>query len=355
MKGKSTSFDIAHLAGVSQSTVSRSLRGSPLVNEETRRRIQAAVEQLNYKVDKNASNLRCMHSGTLALLLFEDPTVDESHINPFFLSMLGSITRACAKQGYDLLISFQQLSHDWHADFADSKKADGIILLGYGDYLPYRDKLDKLVAQGTCFVRWGAVLPDQPGLSIGCDNFEGGSVVATHLLGQGCRTIAFLGDASSHYPEFFERYRGYASALAQHGQATLASLQVDAESTESSGYEAMRVLLARAVAFDAVFAASDLIAIGAMRALADHGLRVPQDIAMVGFDDIAMASFVNPPLSTVAQDTTQAGEFLVDSLLRLIRGQPAESAILPARLTLRRSSEWGSAAVDPIKRDAGYA
>jgi DNA-binding LacI/PurR family transcriptional regulator len=341
MKGKSTSFDIAHLAGVSQSTVSRALRGSPLVNEETRRRIQVAVDQLNYKVDKNASNLRRMHSGTLALLLFEDPTSDESHINPFFLSMLGSITRACAKQGYDLLISFQQLSHDWHADFAESKKADGIILLGYGDYLPYRDKLDKLVAHGTCFVRFGAVLPDQPGISIGCDNFHGGRIVAQHLIERGCRRIAFLGEATSHYPEFFERHRGYADALSQGGQTALATLQVDAESTERSGYEAMRTLLARKVAFDAVFAASDLIAIGAMHALSDHGLRVPQDVAVVGFDDIAVASLVSPPLTTVVQDTGKAGEVLVDSLLGLIRGESVESSVLPTRLTLRRSSEWG--------------
>ena len=341
MKGKATSIDIAHLAGVSQATVSRALRGSPLVNEETRRRIQAAVEQLNYKVDKNASNLRRMYSGTLALLLFEDPTADESHINPFFLSMLGSITRACAQQGYDLLISFQQFSRDWHADFADSKKADGIILLGYGDYLAYRDKLEKLVAQGTCFVRWGAVLPDQPGVSIGCDNFHGGYAIAGHLLERGCRRIAFLGDASSHYPEFFERYRGYVDALQQAGVAVDPALQENAESTECSGYEAMDALIKREIAFDAVFAASDLIAIGALRALSVHGLRVPQDVALAGFDDIAMASFVNPPLTTVLQDTRQAGEVLVDSLLKLIRAEPVESAILPAKLIVRRSSLRG--------------
>jgi DNA-binding LacI/PurR family transcriptional regulator len=341
MKGKATSIDIAHLAGVSQATVSRALRGSPLVNEETRRRIQAAVEQLNYKVDKNASNLRRMYSGTLALLLFEDPTADESHINPFFLSMLGSITRACSQQGYDLLISFQQFSRDWHADFADSKKADGIILLGYGDYLAYRDKLEKLVAQGTCFVRWGAVLPDQPGVSIGCDNFHGGYAVAEHLLERGCRRIAFLGDASSHYPEFFERYRGYVDALQQAGVAVDPALQENAESTEHSGYEAMYRLITREVGFDAVFAASDLIAIGALRALSVHGLRVPQDVALAGFDDIAMASFVNPPLTTVLQDTRQAGEVLVDSLLKLIRAEPVESAILPAKLIVRRSSLRG--------------
>ena len=279
-----------------------------------------------------------MYSGTLALLFFEDPTADESHINPFFLSMLGSITRACARQGYDLLISFQQFSRDWHADFADSKKADGLILLGYGDYLAYCDKLEKLVAQGTRFVRWGAVLPDQPGVSIGCDNFRGGQMVAEHLLERGCRRVAFLGDASSHYPEFFARYRGYADALRQAGLEPDADLQENAESTERSGYEAMRALIMREAGFDAVFAASDLIAIGAMHALSDHGLRVPQDVALAGFDDIAMASFVNPPLTTILQDTRQAGETLVDSLLSLIRGEPVESEVLPVKLMVRRSS-----------------
>ena len=162
MHEKPTSFDIAFLAGVSQPTVSRALRGSPVVSLETRKRIEEIARQLNYRVDKNASNLRSQHSNTLALLLFEDPTPDDSLINPFFLSMLGSITRASARQGYDLLISFQQLSKDWQQDYEDSRKADGIILLGYGDYEEYRPRLDKLVEQGTHFVRWGPVLNDEP-------------------------------------------------------------------------------------------------------------------------------------------------------------------------------------------------
>jgi DNA-binding LacI/PurR family transcriptional regulator len=337
-KKKITSFDIADLAGVSQSTVSRALRGSPLVNEETRRRVQAAVETLNYTVDKNASSLRRKFAGTLALLFFEDPTADDSHINPFFLSMLGSITRACARQGHDLLISFQQFSRDWHADFADSKKADGIILLGYGDYLAYCDRLEKLVAQGTSFVRWGAVLPGQAYPTFGCDNYQGGHAAAGHLAEQGCRRIAFLGDASSHYPEFFERYRGYAAALEERGLAADPALQANAESTESAGFEAMQSLLERGADFDGVFAASDLIAIGALRALAGRGLRVPEDVALVGFDDIPMASFVNPALTTIRQDTKLAGEVLVDNLLKLIRGEPVESAVLPGKLVVRRSS-----------------
>lgn len=340
-RSKATSIDIAHAAGVSQATVSRVLSGSPLVNAETRKRVEAAVRELNYKVDRHASSLRTQRAGTLALLLFEDPTPDESHINPFFLSMLGSITRACARHRQDLLVSFQQLSEDWHADYEDSMKADGLILLGYGDYLAYRGKLDSLVEQDTHFVRWGAVAEGQPGVSIGCDNHQGGHLVGKHLVAQSRRQIAFLGDASSHYPEFFDRYRGCEAALAEAGVPLRRELQVDAESSEEAGYAAACTLLSRGVQFDAIFAASDLIAIGAMRAMAERALRVPEDIAVVGFDDIPMAHFCQPPLTTVSQDTTRAGELLVETLLKLIVDEPADSITLPTSLVVRRSSVVG--------------
>jgi DNA-binding LacI/PurR family transcriptional regulator len=338
IKGKATSLDIAHLAGVSQPTVSRALRGSPSVNPDTRERILAIARELNYKVDKNASNLRCQQSGTLALLFFEDPTPDDSLINPFFHSMLGSITRACALRGFDLLVSFQQLSTNWHADFEDSHKADGLILLGYGDYLEVESKLQRLVEQGTHFVRWGAALPGEPGVSIGCDNFQGGHDITAHLIAQGRRRIAFLGHASNHYPEFFERYRGYAGALAGAGLQPDPALQFDAITTEQSGHAAASALLASGARFDALFAASDLIALGALKALREHGLTVPDEVAVAGFDDIAMASFFQPGLSTVQQDTKQAGEVLVDSLARLIQGEAVESRTLPVKLVLRGSS-----------------
>jgi len=347
MKSKTTSFDIAYRAGVSQSTVSRALRNSPLVNEETRKRIQAIAKEMHYTVDKNASNLRSQHSDTLAVLLFEDPTSDDSQINPFFLSMIGSITRACSQFGYDLLISFQQASDDWHADFEDSRKADGIILLGYGDYLDYAHRLHKLIAQGTHFVRWGPVLPSQPGITIGCDNHLAGREMTEHLLLQGHRRIAFLGHASmERYPEFFERYRGYTDALAQAGIALEEALQIDAITTEQAGFEAMNHLLDNGNAPDAVFGASDLIAIGAMRAIQSKGLRVPEDIAVAGFDNIPMANFVSPGLTTVLQDTKQAGESLVMTLIHQINNEPAASQMLPASLVIRRSCGALSQPVD---------
>jgi DNA-binding LacI/PurR family transcriptional regulator len=338
MSTKPTSFDIAQLAGVSQPTVSRALRGSPMVNEQTRQRVEAIAHQLNYKVDKHASSLRTQESNTLALLFFEDPTNDDSMINPFFLSMLGSITRTCANRGYDLLISFQQLSHDWHVDFEDSRKADGIILLGYGDYELYHAKIEKLVLQGTHFVRWGFVQEGQPGTTIGCDNFRGGYDAVQHLIANGRRKIAFLGDASSHYPEFRDRYRGGCEAQKSNGISIATNRQVDAITNEQSGHDAAIELLRRRVKFDAIFAASDLIAIGAIRALEEQGLDIPTDVAVVGFDDIPAASLAHPPLTTVQQDYKRAGEVLVDTLLKRIRNEKADTAALPARLIVRKSS-----------------
>ncbi|KQR84049.1 LacI family DNA-binding transcriptional regulator [Sphingomonas sp. Leaf343] len=335
---KATSFDIAHLAGVSQPTVSRALRGSPTVSPATRQRIEAIAKQLNYTVDRAASNLRSGTTRTIALLLFRDPSPDDTLINPFFLAMLGSIMSACAEQGYDLLVSFQQLSSDWHTDYEDSHRADGLILLGYGDYAHYHQRLVTLVGHGTHFVRWGSVQPGQPGLTLGCDNVAGGLAAARHLLEQGRRRIAFLGDATDHYPEFHDRHAGYAQALAEAGLAPDPRLQVASISTEDDGTRAAIELLARGLPFDGIVAASDLIALAAMRVLAEAGLSVPHDIAVVGFDDIPAASFANPPLTTVVQDAAAAGRRLVELLLARIRGEAAASMILPTRLVVRASS-----------------
>lgn len=337
MKSKATSFDIAYQAGVSQSTVSRALRNSPLVNEETRLKVQAIARELNYKVDKNASNLRTQQSATIALLLFEDPTNDDSLINPFFLSMLGSITRASSEKGYDLLVSFQQMSNDWHADFEDTNKADGIILLGYGDFIDYEQKLQQLIDQNTRFVRWGAEVKQLPIVSVGCDNFHGGYQLTEHVLKNGRKKFAFLGGASTHSPEFFDRYLGHCKALTDNELVINQDCQFDAISTEESGYNAACQLINSGLAFDAIFGASDLIAIGAMRALQEHNIKIPEQVAVVGFDDIPIASFTFPPLTTAKQNTKLAGELLVDNLLKLINGEAVGTTLMPTSLIVRKS------------------
>jgi DNA-binding LacI/PurR family transcriptional regulator len=337
MQGRPTSFDIAQLAGVSQPTVSRALRGSPAVSEATRRRVQAIAAEIGYTVDKNASSLRSQQSRTLALLMFEDPLPDHASINPFYPSILGAITRNCARRGYDLLVSFQQLSGDWGQTYLDSGRADGIILLGYGDYERYRARLKELANRGARFVCWGSVRAGHAGVTIGCDNVQGGREITEHLIRHGRRRLAFIGDISSDYPEFRERYQGHCDALAAAGLEVAPGLRVDAISSEVSGHDAALRLLAAGERFDAITCASDLMAIGAMRGLDEHGLRTPEDVAVTGFDDIVAASFSTPPLTTVVQDSAIAGERLVEALIQQINNIPTHSSTLPVRTIVRRS------------------
>ena len=336
--GRPTSFDIAYAAGVSQPTVSRALRGDRSVSEKTREKIQQIARDLNYTVDKNASSLRSQRSNTIALLFFEDPTPDQSMINPFFLGMLGSITRACANRGLDLLISFQQMEDDWHVQYQDSHRADGLILLGYGDYTVYRKRLDQLEEQGTHFARWGSVSMDSSGATVGTDNVQAGRLAGDHLVAGGRKTIAFLGHAGEQYPEFAGRYAGLCEAIRAAGIEVDANLQFDAITTEEAGHDAAKALVDSGKEFDAIFAASDLIAIGAMRALAEAGKRVPEDVAVVGFDDIPAASLTTPPLTTVMQDVRGAGEALVETLMAQVDGIDLPPRKLPGKLIVRGSS-----------------
>jgi DNA-binding LacI/PurR family transcriptional regulator len=333
---RTTSREIAELARVSQATVSRALRNSPLVSPETRARVQSIAEQLHYRTDRSAAGLRTRRSHTLALLLFEEPA-EGSQINPFFLTMLGHITNAAARRGHDVLVSFQQLSRDWYTDYQLSNRADGIILLGYGDYHDSGPRLDRLAASGAQFVIWGPLIEGMTGHCVSSDNASGAEQAVRHLIALGHRRIAYLGSTTDHWPEFKLRHEGYVRALREAGIEPDPALVAEAQSSEAEGRAAAARLLESGAQFDAVFAASDLIAIGAIGELRDRGLGVPENVAIVGFDDIATAAHFNPPLTTVQQDTQRAAQLLVDNLLRMIGGEPVEPALIEPRLVVRRS------------------
>src|SRR5256885_11870991 len=285
MQRRPTMFDIAALAGVSQPTVSRALSGNPAVSEETRKRVLEAAEQLHYTVDKNASGLRRQRAKTLALLFFEEGP-ETAVLNPFYLSLVGPMVRRCASLGYDLLISIQQLSSDWHVDYEDSRKADGIILLGYGDYLEYRPKLEQLIEHGAHFVRWGSAADGEVGATVSSDNEQGGFDATTHLLQQGRRAIDFVGKASPAYPEFLARWRGYCRALRGAGIVPDEQLRTDADPSEAAGRAAVAELLGRGIAFDAIFAAAHVAALGAPPAPPAVRRTVPPDPALAGVRDL---------------------------------------------------------------------
>ena len=198
--------------------------------------MQHIAKELNYKVDKNASNLRKQRSSTIALLLFEDPSSDDSQINPFFISMLGSITKACSAADYDLLVSFQNLQDDWHAEFEDSHKADGLILLGYGDYLDYKQKIEQLEQQEThlCALGMPMILTIRVFL-LAVITTKVVFMVTEHLIEQGRKRFAFVGQAGSEAPEFMARFNGHMDALSKHHLSDQFMGQFDAIFTEEAG------------------------------------------------------------------------------------------------------------------------
>lgn len=338
-KTKVTSLDVAQRAGVSQSTVSRALSGSTKVSAEIREKVSAAARELHYQVDKSARSLRAQKTDTIAVLLREEPGWGNSRINPFFLEILGSMMHAAASRGYELLLSFEQLGSGEDRDFDFSNRADGLILLGYGEPAEHAAAVTLLQSAELPFVASG---PQQPylanTLTVGCENIQSARRLAQHLLRLKRERIAFLGDVSDSRLEFRERYQGLVEALRDSNRIADPGLQVDVrESSQDAGYQATKSLLARKLDFNAIFGASDLIAMGAIRALEDDGYRVPGDIAVVGFDDLPVAALMRPALTTMRQDTLLEGEILIDSILKLIGGEAVAPVLVPTQLMVRES------------------
>jgi DNA-binding LacI/PurR family transcriptional regulator len=326
--------DIARLAGVSTSTVSRALAGSKLVSEETRVRIMELARSLKYTINIGAQNLRMKQNRTVGVVIPFDPPTRQHLSDPFFLGMLGSLADALTEQGFDMLVSRVNAEElDAAAAPFDTGRVIGIVLIGQWRH---HEQLNQLAARHVPIVVWGAQLPQQLYCTVGGDNLAGGELAVAHLLEEGRKRIAFFGDIN--LPEVGQRYEGYCRALEKAGIAVDPALQVSVSFMPESGREAVRELLARRVPFDAIFAGSDLLAMTAINTMREHGLFVPGQVAVVGYDDIELSTYFHPPLSTVQQPIREAGRALVASLLELVDGRPAPSLQLPTSLVVRSSS-----------------
>jgi DNA-binding LacI/PurR family transcriptional regulator len=326
--------DIARIAGVNVSTVSRALSGNTRVGIGQRERILKLARERGYVVNPNASNLRTRRTQTLSVVIPLRHETGQALSDPFFVSMLGYLADEITQRGYGMFLKkVLPPMRNWLQLLIESQRADGIIVIGQSTE---HSALEAAAKSYRPLVVWGGHLHHQSYCTVGSDNVGGARAAVEHLIQGGRKRIVFMGD--SKIPEMRLRHDGYLLALEQGARGSAEDLQVPSHMTADTAYEAMRVFIRDGAKFDAVFAASDVMAISAIRAIIASGLSVPKDVAVVGFDDIAMAAYANPPLTTVRQDRQHGAKVLVDLVLRRIEGEDTPSATMPAELIVRESS-----------------
>ncbi|MXO70236.1 substrate-binding domain-containing protein [Alteraurantiacibacter buctensis] len=324
--------DLARIAGVSAATVSRALAGTGNISATTRERIRALASELDFRPSNMARSLRTGRTGTVGVIVPLGHEKSQHISDPFFMTLLGYIADRIADRGYDLLLS-KVVPHDpeWLSRQVDTGRVDGMIIIGQSNQ---SDVINSVARFYNPLVVWGAALPDQIYCSVGSDNRLGGKLATEHLLSLGCRKLAFFGDPS--VPEVEQRLNGFRDALRGVEGAVGATLPV--HFTPEQALEDIAGFLDLADKLDGIFATSDTIAITALQALLDRRRAVPQDVKIIGFDDLDLARRTVPALSSVRQDLEAGAEALVDILFRKIAGEEVESVMLQPQLVVRGST-----------------
>lgn len=330
-KSRTRLEDIAAMAGVSVATASRALNDSPAVAHATKLAIWRLAREHEYPFK---AHMPAGPIGAQATIVVVTPQHGARGLqNSFLLELLAGIMDAARDRGCDVLMSYVAAANLNELQvLMSTNRADGVIFLGQSSL---HKEFNLLAEKEARFVVWGAELPNQTYCSIGSDNFGGGRLATNHLIRLGRRRIVFLGDVDT--PEPAQRQRGHIDALQAHGLPVdpdlLTPCHFDVEAAEA----AVGALLDRNVPFDGVVAASDQLALGAIRTLQLAGVRVPEDVAVVGYDNLPFARLARPALTTVAQDVGKAGRLLVSKLLTARQGSEIRSERLPTELIVRES------------------
>lgn len=326
--------DVARRAGVSPATVSYVLNNSGPVRPETRERVLRAIAELGYHPHAGARQLKRRRSDTVGLIL---PTGERRLSDPFFLELIHALGDACADHQLDLLIA---TCRDPAADLRlidrlyKGRRVDGFLLID----LQRRDpRIPHLQAAGIPFVAFGRIEGNGEFPWVDVDGEAGIREAVAYLVERGHRRIAYLSPPLS-FTFAHHRLEGYRKGLAEAGLPLEEALIRIARPTMEAGYEAARALLVEGIPFTALIAATDLMALGAMRALHEAG-RIPgQDVAVIGFDDIPMAAQTHPPLTTLRQPMDQIGQALIRTWLAAVRGETPPPTLIQPVLIRRESA-----------------
>jgi DNA-binding LacI/PurR family transcriptional regulator len=332
MKKLKSIEDIAVLAGVSKSTVSRALNKSPLVSDETRERILAIASEHDFKPSFCARNLSMKRSCTIAFVNHPGCKCGGGGSDPFSMEIMSGISIGLHELGYGLLVVYvDPADKSWASYYLDSGRVDGFILMTSEKK---RDHIELLRSMGAPFIAWGHGGDDY--CSVCGDDRKGGRIAAERLISTGRRRIAFLGGLRGEY-EVKERYEGYAAALKEAGLDPREFVAYGDYSEACAERETAR-LFEKHPDVDAVFAASDYMAIAAMRWIIASGRLVPGDVALIGYDDLSIASYVTPRLTTVSQQVTLAGRMLARDIVSFLEKRVITNTEVPVELVLRDSA-----------------
>jgi LacI family transcriptional regulator len=328
--------EIARLAGVSRSTVSRVVNDHPNVRNGVRERVWEVIDETGYQPYAAARSLVTRRSRIVGVIIPE--AVTTLFTDPFFSHLLCGVTQTCNSKRYDLMLSL--FNHpagqkEMYRRVVRSGHLDGVVVASTRVDDPL---IARLLEDGVPFVTVGRH-PDERVHYVDMDNVAAARMAVEHLIRQGHRRIATItGPLNMTTGE--DRLAGYRQALEAYRLPVEDDLIVEGDFAEASGMAAARRLLSLSVT--AIFAASDVMAVGALKVLREADARVPQDVALVGFDDVPLAAAVEPALTTVRQPIEQMGSMSADLLLNLLENPPDEQApahriILPGKLVVRGS------------------
>ena len=320
---------VAKEAGVSPSTVSRILNGTARVRDAKVRAVEAAIAKLQFMPNPVARSLARGKSMSIGV-------VTQSIDSPFYGEALAAIERGLLRARYSaLIVSGHWREGDERQGVAHllGRRVDGIILLT--SCLPDRELVN--VARSVPLVVTGRSVAGERIFCLDVDSTEGARLATSYLIGQGHRRIALLSGPPDH-PDAVQRLNGYKTALAAGKIAFSARLVAHGDYSESGGHQAMNELLDSGVGFTAVFAANDQTASGAMLALYRRGLKVPDDVSVVGFDDLAASAFTIPPLTTVHRSIDEIGEGAAEAIIDLIERRTPRARVSSPKLAIREST-----------------
>ena len=330
-----TIADIARLAKVSKSTVSRALNDSPLIKQETRDRIQAIARQHNYRINAPARSLSTQRSNTIAFVSYAYHKDSFSADLLFGAEIMSGITEGLYALGYELLVvHVDPRKEGWAQRYLESGRVDGFILM---TSIRKQWHIKNLVEINAPFIAWGVPISKYQYCTVCGDDLSGGRLAVERLITTGRQRIGFIGGPPEEL-EVKNRLEGYQQALQKMGQEVDPTLLAFGNWTPESGARSMTQLLSQAPDLDAVFICSDLMAITAIDVIQAAGKRVPEDIAVVGYDDLMVASLNNLSLTTIRQNIPLAGKLLAQNLIQYIQDRVVTNVTIPVELIVRESA-----------------